>query len=194
MQNLQMDYQKLEISSIEVLDQAENILKDVGEEIEIENRIEKNLEVSEAVRSEQELITLIDRIRNTESEIAATINCPSYPVVTGEIRFTSEKYLVLHKPNSDFLINLAHITYLVGIDQRAIFKSELFQVDTTLMWLNNLIDHQNQVTIYLVNGNQLCGQLIRFSQDHLDVQIATQVFLIPISAVILIRSSIENFL
>ena len=191
MQTQQMDNEKFEISSIEVLDQAENILRDVKEEIEIENRIDKALELTDAIRFEQESVSLIDRIRNTETEISMAINCPNFPVVTGEVRFTSDEYLVLAKDKNNFLINLCQVSYVVGVDNLATFRPNEFQVNTTFLWIKNLIDAENLLTIYLTNGNQLHGQLIRFSNDHFDLRVKNHNFLIPASAIVLIRSTDE---
>ena len=191
MQTQQMENEKFEIFSIEVLDQAENILRDVKEEIEIENRIDKVLELTDAIRFEQESVSLIDRIRNTDAEISMAINCPNFPVVTGEVRFTSDEYLVLAKDKNNFLINLSQVSYVVGVDNLATFRPNEFQVNTTFLWIKNLIDAENLLTIFLTNGNQLQGQLIRFSDDHFDLRVKNHNFLIPSSAIVLIRSTNE---
>ena len=78
-----------QVSSNDAVDLAESILKDAHEEITVETRMEKLLEVADGIKFEQEQINLIDRIRNTEREITLAINCPSFPIVTGSIKFTS---------------------------------------------------------------------------------------------------------
>ena len=178
-----------QVSSNHVVDLAESILKDAHEEITVETRIEKLLEVADGIKFEQEHINLIDRIRNTESEITLAINCPSYPVVTGSIRFTSERFLVINSNRINYLVNLTHSIYLAGVDQRAVFRIENCELDTTAMWIKNLVENNSSVCLYLINGNQLNGKLIRFGSDHLDLLVNQQAYLIPISSLVLLRSA-----
>lgn len=178
-----------QVSSSSAVDIAESILKDAHEEITVETRIEKLIEVADGIKFEQEHIKLIDRIRNTESEITLAINCPSFPIVTGSIRFTSDQFLVISKNRINFLVNLAHAIYLAGVDQRAVFRIENSDLDTTSMWVKNLVENLSIVSIYLSNGNQLSGKLIRFGNDHLDLLVHNQTYLIPIKSLVLLRSA-----
>ena len=188
-----MENQKFEIGSVEVLDQAENFLRAASEEIEIESRLDKSVEVFEAVRAEQELISLIDRIRNTDSQISILTTNKSLPAVTGDIRFTSEKYLVISNQQSDYLISLDQILLVNQVAEQAVFRTNYFAVETTTMWIKNLIDLETEVNIYLVGGHQVSGKLMRFGHDHLDVQINRQKALIPNSAIAIIRSKNEKY-
>lgn len=188
-----MENQKFEIGSVEVLDQAENFLRAASEEIEIESRLDKSVEVFEAVRAEQELINLIDRIRNTDSQISILTTNKSLPAVTGDIRFTSEKYLVISNQQSDYLISLDQILLVNQVAEQAVFRTNYFAVETTTMWIKNLIDLETEVNIYLVGGHQVSGKLMRFGHDHLDVQINRQKALIPNSAIAIIRSKNEKY-
>ena len=98
-----MEYKKIaskaaaSLSQLQLLDQTENFLRDIQEDVEIENRFETLLEVNENTRSEQELINLIDRIRNTENNISIMLNSSIFPVVTGLVRFSSDQFVVLQK-------------------------------------------------------------------------------------------------
>lgn len=178
-----------QVSSNDAVDLAESILKDAHEEITVETRMEKLLEVADGIKFEQEQINLIDRIRNTEREITLAINCPSFPIVTGSIKFTSKQFLVMGSNRTNYLVNLDHTIYLAGVDQRAIFRIENSDLDTTSMWIKNLIEDQLQITIYLISGNQLSGKLIRFGSDHLDLLVNNQAYLIPLNSLVLLRSS-----
>ncbi|MEN9741165.1 MAG: hypothetical protein RIR66_121 [Actinomycetota bacterium] len=178
-----------QVSSIAAVDLAESILKDAHEEITVETRIEKLIEVTDGIKFEQEHINLIDRIRNTESEITLAINCPSFPIVNGSIRFTSERFLVISNNRINYFVNLSHSIYLAGVDQRAVFRIENSDLDTTSMWVKNLVENQSPVSIYLINGNQLSGKLIRFGNDHLDLLVGKQSYLIPITSLVLLRST-----
>ena len=178
-----------QVSSNDAVDLAESILKDAHEEITIETRMEKLLEVADGIKFEQEQINLIDRIRNTEREITLAINCPSFPIVTGSIKFTSKQFLVMRSNRTNYLVNLDHTIYLAGVDQRAVFRIENSDLDTTSMWVKNLIEDQLQITVYLISGNQLSGKLIRFGSDHLDLLVNNQTYLIPLNSLVLLRSS-----
>lgn len=188
-----MEKQKFEISSVEVLDQAENLLREVSEEIEIETRLDKSVEVFEAIRAEQELINLIDRIRNTEGQISILTGLKHFPTITGEVRFTSDKYVVLANAQSNLLISLNQILLVNQVAEQAVFRAEHFPVETTTMWIKNLIDLGIEVSIYLVSGQQITGKIIRFGHDHLDVQFKCQKVLIPTSAIAIIRSVNEKY-
>ena len=179
------------INESQVLVQAENIVREASEELSVETRIERLIEVADGVNFEQGLVQLIDRIRNTETDITVALNCPNFPVVTGSVFFTSDQFIVLKNLKTSYLINLRHANYFVGVDQKAVFRTTNDSIDTTTMWLKNLISRQKQVTIYLTNGNYLQGQLVRFSQDHVDLLIRDQVFVISINCLILLRSSDE---
>lgn len=178
-----------QVSSISAVDLAESILKDAHEEITVETRIEKLIEVADGIKFEQEHINLIDRIRNTESEVTLAINCPSFPILTGSIRLTSEQFLVISNSQINYLVNLASAIYLTGVDQRAVFRIENSELNTTSMWVKNLVESQSVVSIYLINGNQLSGKLIRFGNDHLDLLVHNQTYLIPITSLVLLRSA-----
>lgn len=178
-----------QVSSNDAVDLAESILKDAHEEITVETRMEKLLEVADGIKFEQKQINLIDRIRNTEREITLAINCPSFPILTGSIKFTSKQFLVISCNRTNYLVNLGHTIYLAGVDQRAVFRIENSDLDTTSMWVKNLIDDQLQITIYLITGNQLSGKLIRFGSDHLDLLVHNQTYLIPITSLVLLRST-----
>ena len=178
-----------QVSSNDAVDLAESILKDAHEEITVETRIEKLLEVADGIKFEQEHINLLDRIRNTESEITLSVNCPSFPIVTGSIRFTSKQFLVISSNRKNYLVNLDHTTYLTGVDQRAVFRIENSELDTTSMWVKNLIENQSEISIYLISGNQLSGKLIRFGSDHLDLLVNNQTYLISITSLVLLRSN-----
>ena len=178
-----------QVSSNDAVDLAESILKDAHEEITVETRIEKLLEVVDGIKFEQEHINLLDRIRNTESEITLAINCPCFPIVTGSIRFTSKQFLVISSNRTNYLVNLDHTIYLTGVDQRAVFRIENSELDTTSMWVKNLIENQSEISIYLITGNQLSGKLIRFGSDHLDLLVNNQTYLIPITSLVLLRSN-----
>ena len=178
-----------QVSSNDAVDLAESILKDAHEEITVETRIEKLLEVADGIKFEQEHINLLDRIRNTESEITLAVNCPSFPIVTGSIRFTSKQFLVISSNRTNYLVNLHHTIYLTGVDQRAVFRIENSELDTTSMWVKNLIENQSEISIYLITGNQLSGKLIRFGSDHLDLLVNNQIYLIPITSLVLLRSN-----
>jgi hypothetical protein len=188
-----MENQKFELSSVEVLDQAENLLRAASEEIEIETRLDKSVEVFEAVRAEQELISLIDRVRNTEGQISILTGNKSLPAITGEVRFTSDKYIVITNQQSDFLISLDQILLVNQVAEQAVFRTNHILVETTTMWIKNLIDLETEVNIYLVGGHLVSGKLIRFGHDHLDVQINLQTALIPTSAISIIRSKNEKY-
>ena len=86
-------------------------------------------------------------------------------------------------------MNLDHTIYLAGVDQRAIFRIENSDLDTTSMWIKNLIEDQSPISIYLISGNQLSGKLIRFGSDHLDLLVNNQAYLIPLNSLVLLRSS-----
>lgn len=178
-----------QVSSNDAVDLAESILKDAHEEITVETRMEKLLEVADGIKFEQEQINLIDRIRNTESEITLAINCPSFPILTGSIKFTSKQFLVISSSRTNYLINLDHTVYLAGVDHRAVFRIENKNLDTTSMWVKNLIEDQSPISIYLISGSQLSGKLIRFGSDHLDLLVNSQTYLIPICSLVLLRSS-----
>ncbi len=178
-----------QVSSNTAVDLAESILKEAHEEITVETRIEKLIEVADGIKFEQEHINLIDRIRNTESEVTLAINCRSFPIVTGSIRFTSEQFLVISSNRINYLINLAHAIYLAGVDPRAVFRVENSDLDTTTMWVKNLVENQSIVSIYLINGIQLSGTLIRFGNDHLDLLVHNQSYLIPTTSLVLLRSA-----
>ena len=171
------------------IDQAEQIIHAAHEEFTVESRIETLIEVIDGVAFEQEQVNLIDRIRNTENEITVSLNCSNMPVVQGQVRFTSERFLVLKNQNGNFLINLVHTNYFLDVDQRAVFRIENVEIDTTSMWIKNLTQSQSRVSIYLVNGLQISGQLIRFSHDHLDLLVNQQTYLIPITNLVTLRSS-----
>lgn len=179
------------MSQLQLLDQTENIFRDTQEDVEIENRLETLLEVSESTRSEQESIRLIDRIRNTENEISIMLNCSIFPVVSGNVRFSSVNFVVLQSGLTNYFVNLSKIVYLICVDQRAIFRTEDLLIDTTTMWLKNLIDNFAAISIYLTNGIHMTGYLIRFSKDHVDMQINQNLYLIPFSAIVLIRCNYE---
>lgn len=180
------------INESQVLVQAENIVREASEELSVETRIERLIEVADGVNFEQELVKLIDRIRNTETEITVAVNCPNFPVVTGSVLFTSEQFIVLKHLKTSYLVNLLQTNYFVGVDQKAVFRTINESIDTTTMWLKNLITKQKQVTIYLTNASYLQGQLIRFSQDHLDLLIQGQIYVIPINCLVLLRSGDET--
>jgi hypothetical protein len=192
-----MDKKDYETSATEVLEHAASYLLEIGEEIFIEERVIRTVEVFEAIRFEQELINLIDRVRNTENEIVITTNSDSLPVIHGKVRFTSDRYLVISNTFGDYLINLAHIVLINEVDNRAVFRTEHFPIETTTMWIKNLIDQQLLVTIFLVGVRQLSGQITRFGHDHLDLVIDNpqdlmQRILIPLSAIQIIRSLNEK--
>jgi hypothetical protein len=192
-----MDKKDYETSATEVLEHAASYLLEIGEEIFIEERVIRTVEVFEAIRFEQELINLIDRVRNTENEIVITTNSDSLPVIHGKVRFTSDRYLVISNTFGDYLINLAHIVLINEVDNRAVFRTEHFPIETTTMWIKNLIDQQLLVTIFLVGVRQLSGQITRFGHDHLDLVIDNpqdlmQRILIPLSAIQIIRSLNET--
>ncbi len=188
-----MEKQDHDLGALEVLDQTAKFLQEIGEEIFIEERINKTIEIDEVIRCEQEVINLIDRIRNTENEITVTINNSCLPALNGEVRFTSEKYLVIANQKAHFLINLSHLIMLSQVDNKAVFRTEYFPAETTTMWIKNLIDKNTQVTIFLSGDRQITGQITRFSHDHLDLHInQVQKLLIPLYAIQVIRSLNEN--
>lgn len=188
-----MDDQKFDLAAVEILDQAAIILRDAQDEIAIEDRIDDSLEVIENIRYEQESINLIDRIRNTEDQITIRVNCSSFPIVIGSVRFTSDEFIVIRTKPADFLVNISQVLMVSQVEELAVFRTNQGEINTTTMWIKNLIDCETQVTIYLVGGNQLVGKLTRFSHDHLDLRTNTLNILLPLSAVVLIRSSNEKF-
>jgi hypothetical protein len=192
-----MDKKDYETSATEVLEHTANYLMEIGEEIFIEERVTRTVEVFEAIRFEQELINLIDRVRNTENEIVITTSSDFLPVVNGKVRFTSDRHLIISNRFADYLISLAHIVMINEVDNRAVFRTEYFAIETTTMWIKNLIDQELLVTIYLVGARQLSGQITRFGHDHLDLVIGNpkdsmQKMLIPLSAIQVIRSINEK--
>ena len=190
-QTLQMDMQKFELDSLQVLAQANSILSQAAEDITVETRIEKRLEVSQIVRSIQENISLLDRLRNTEGPVTICLNCENYPIVSGEIRFTSEDFLVLDKPQAQFLVRLNQIEYIFGAETRGIYRNVNNSVNTPLLWFKNLIDASKQVSVNLVSGKTFTGQIIRLNSDHFDLLVRQNTYLIPLAAIALIRSNNE---
>jgi hypothetical protein len=196
-QDLVMKNENTQITALDVLDQVEVILQDVAELVETENRVDETLELTESIRLEQESINLIDRIRNTAGEITISLNCPSYPLLTGLVRFSSPEYLVLRGNNSDYFINLAQIVMLKSVDERAIFKLTQLEFDTTKMWLKNLLDESQYVTVFLADGSQHDGVVTRLNHDHIDLvnyncANSKTSLLIPLDSITLIRKSNEN--
>lgn len=178
-----------ELNAIEVLDQLEVIVQSAAEEIVVESRLEETLEIYESIRYEQELINFIDRLRNTEGEIQVTMACKNYPLITGEIRFTSDEYLVLSNSQADYFIASKHICLINNADPKAIFRMDTLPIETTMLWIKNLIDAQSLVSVTLLGDIQLVGTIIRFGHDHLDFVAASKYFVIPMSAIVVIRSN-----
>lgn len=187
-QTLRMENQKFDVMQLEVLAQVEAILAQVAEEITVESRIEKLLEVTQLVRQQHESINLIDRIRNTDGEVTVQLNCQNFSTITGSIKFTSDNYLVISNANCDYFLNCSFIELVLGVDSRAVFRTTNLAVDTTLLWLKNLIEVNKQVSIQLASGKYLSGQIIRSNYDHLDLLVNGQTLLIPLHSIVLLRS------
>ena len=136
-QTLQMEIQKFDLNSLEVLAQANSIVSQAAEDITVETRIEKRLEITQLIRSAQEQVSLLDRIRNTDGQITLCLNCANYPTVSGEIRFTSEDFLVIDQSQAQFLVRLNQIEYIFGAENKGIYRNANNSVDTTLLWLKN---------------------------------------------------------
>lgn len=191
-QTLQMEIQKFDLNSLEVLAQADSIVSQAVEDITVETRIEKRLEISQLIRSAQEQVSLLDRIRNTEGQLTLCLNCANYPTVSGEIRFTSEDFLVIAQRQAQFLVRLNQIEYIFGAETKGIHRTTNNSVDTTLLWLKNLIDSNRQVFVHLIGGKTFIGQIVRLNSDHFDLLVNQSSYLIPLAATALIRSNNET--
>lgn len=191
-QTLQMEIQKFDLNSLEVLAQANSIVSQAAEDITVETRIEKRLEITQLIRSAQEQVSLLDRIRNTDGQITLCLNCANYPTVSGEIRFTSEDFLVIDQSQAQFLVRLNQIEYIFGAENKGIYRNANNSVDTTLLWLKNLIDSSHHVSVHLISGKTFTGQIVRLNSDHFDLLVNQNTYLIPLVAIALIRSNNET--
>ena len=191
-QTLQMEIQKFDLNSLEVLAQANSIVSQAAEDITVETRIEKRLEITQLIRSAQEQVSLLDRIRNTDGQITLCLNCANYPTVSGEIRFTSEDFLVIDQSQAQFLVRLNQIEYIFGAENKGIYRNANNSVDTTLLWLKNLIDSNHHVSVHLISGKTFTGQIVRLNSDHFDLLVNQNTYLIPLVAIALIRSNNET--
>lgn len=191
-QTLQMEIQKFDLNSLEVLAQANSIVSQAAEDITVETRIEKRLEITQLIRSAQEQVSLLDRIRNTDGQITLCLNCANYPTVSGEIRFTSEDFLVIDQSQAQFLVRLNQIEYIFGAENKGIYRNANNSVDTTLLWLKNLIDSNHHVSLHLISGKTFTGQIVRLNSDHFDLVVNQNRYLIPLVAIALIRSNNET--
>lgn len=191
-QTLRMEIQKFDFNSLEILAQANSIVSQAAEDISVENRIEKRLEISQLIRSAQEQVSLLDRIRNTEGQITLCLNCANYPMITGEIRFTSDDFLVLDQGQAQFLVRLNQIEYISGAETKGIYRNVNNSVDTTLLWLKNLIESNRHVSVQLASGKTFSGQIVRLNHDHFDLLVNQNRYLIPLAAIALIRSNNET--
>ncbi len=183
-----MEKHKLSVPEYSVLSQADQILAAAAEEISIEERIEKRLEITQLIREQQEDVDLLDRIRNTEGHLIILLKSEMFPTITGEVRFTGKEFLVLNTNHSEELVNLNFVEIIDGLDQKAIFRINNSQVDTTLLWLKNLIDNNRSVQIWLSSGKSISGQIIRHNSDHLDVVANNKIRVIPMKSIVLLRS------
>lgn len=181
-----------EMNSIKVLDDLELIVRSATEEIAVESRLEETLEIYESIRFEQESINFVDRLRNTEGEIQVAINDKNFPLITGEIRFTSDDHLVLANSQADYFISNSQICFINRVDNKAIFRIQNLPIETTTLWIKNVIDQQKVVSVSLLSGIQIIGKINRFGHDHLDFQSRNQNYLLPIAAIVLIRSNNSN--
>jgi hypothetical protein len=159
--NFQMDKPKLASAELNILAQVDEILDQAAQDIKVESRIEKLLEVSQIVKDQQETVDLIDRIRNTEGQ------------------------------KTKYLIALNQVEIISGADEKAIFRTTNYQVNTPLLWLKNLIDDCKLVTVQLISGRAILGQISRLNSDHLDLVSASQINLIPFNSIVYLRSSNE---
>ena len=191
-QTLQMEIQKFDLNSLEVLAQANSIVSQAAEDITVETRIEKRLEITQLIRSAQEQVSLLDRIRNTDGQITLCLNCANYPTVSGEIRFTSEDFLVIDQSQAQFLVRLNQIEYIFGAENKGIYRNANNSVDTTLLWLKNLIDSNHHVSVHLISGKTFTGQIVRLNSDHFDLLVNQNTYLIPLVAIALIRNNNET--
>ena len=191
-QTLQMEIQKFDLNSLEVLAQANSIVSQAAEDITVETRIEKRLEITQLIRSAQEQVSLLDRIRNTDGQITLCLNCANYPTVSGEIRFTSEDFLVIDQSQAQFLVRLNQIEYIFGAENKGIYRNANNSVDTTLLWLKNLIDSNHHVSVHLISGKTFTGQIVRLNFDHFDLLVNQNTYLIPLVAIALIRNNNET--
>lgn len=191
-QTLQMEIQKFDLNSLEVLAQANSIVSQAVEDITVETRIEKRLEITQLIRSAQEQVSLLDRIRNTDGQITLCLNCANYPTVSGEIRFTSEDFLVIDQSQAQFLVRLNQIEYIFGAENKGIYRNANNSVDTTLLWLKNLIDSSHHVSVHLISGKTFSGQIVRLNSDHFDLLVNQNTYLIPLVAIALIRNNNET--
>lgn len=191
-QTLQMEIQKFDLNSLEVLAQANSIVSQAAEDITVETRIEKRLEITQLIRSAQEQVSLLDRIRNTDGQITLCLNCANYPTVSGEIRFTSDEFLVIDQSQAQFLVRLNQIEYIFGAENKGIYRNANNSVDTTLLWLKNLIDSNHQVSVHLISGKTFTGQIVRLNSDHFDLLVNQNTYLIPLVAIALIRNNNET--
>ena len=191
-QTLQMEIQKFDLNSLEVLAQANSIVSQAAEDITVETRIEKRLEITQLIRSAQEQVSLLDRIRNTDGQITLCLNCANYPTVSGEIRFTSDEFLVIDQSQAQFLVRLNQIEYIFGAENKGIYRNANNSVDTTLLWLKNLIDSNHHVSVHLISGKTFTGQIVRLNSDHFDLVVNQNRYLIPLVAIALIRSNNET--
>lgn len=191
-QTLQMEIQKFDLNSLEVLAQANSIVSQAAEDITVETRIEKRLEITQLIRSAQEQVSLLDRIRNTDGQITLCLNCANYPTVSGEIRFTSDEFLVIDQSQAQFLVRLNQIEYIFGAENKGIYRNANNSVDTTLLWLKNLIDSSHHVSVHLISGKTFTGQIVRLNSDHFDLLVNQNTYLIPLVAIALIRSNNET--
>ncbi len=191
-QTLQMEIQKFDLNSLEVLAQANSIVSQAAEDITVETRIEKRLEITQLIRSAQEQVSLLDRIRNTDGQITLCLNCANYPTVSGEIRFTSDEFLVIDQSQAQFLVRLSQIEYIFGAENKGIYRNANNSVDTTLLWLKNLIDSNHHVSVHLISGKTFTGQIVRLNSDHFDLVVNQNRYLIPLVAIALIRSNNET--
>ena len=191
-QTLQMEIQKFDLNSLEVLAQANSIVSQAAEDITVETRIEKRLEITQLIRSAQEQVSLLDRIRNTDGQITLCLNCANYPTVSGEIRFTSEDFLVIDQSQAQFLVRLNQIEYIFGAENKGIYRNANNSVDTTLLWLKNLIDSSHHVSVHLISGKTFTGQIVRLNSDHFDLLVNQNTYLIPLVAIALIRKNNET--
>lgn len=186
-----MDQQNLVATELGVLVQASEILNQAAQDITIENRIEKLIEVNQIVREEQETVNLIDRIRNTAGEIKLHFAQKELPNLAGEIQFTSEDFLVLKQAKTQYLIALKQVEIISGVDDKAILRNLSQELNTPLLWLKNLVDAQNSVTVQLLSGRTLSGKINRLSCDHLDLSSSTQISLVPLNSIVFLRCDYE---
>ena len=189
--NFQMDKPKLASAELSILAQVHDILDQAAQDITVETRIEKLLEVSQIVKDQQETIDLIDRIRNTAGQIKIAFVQKELPNLIGEVQFTSDEFLVLKQGKTKYLVALNHIEIISGVDERAVFRNANQQLNTPLLWLKNLIDDCKLVTVQLISGRAISGQISRFNSDHLDLVSASQVNLISLNSIVYLRSSNE---